>query len=138
MVNSSCPFVCFPSGNAFLLVDLQNHLEPFEESELIKRIDIFIQVHRNSFLLFYLPFSGKRGLQILSDIQCRWIEHVGFSNDLSCDPVCLVKLRWSGVHFNALFDWISVPLSDSFTQKSEFYLYETTMRSSMGCWQSLR
>ncbi|XP_008305530.1 protein SPO16 homolog [Cynoglossus semilaevis] len=63
----------FPlSGNAFLLVDLQNHLEPSEESELIKRIDIFSQVHRNSFLLFYLPFSGKRGLQILSDIQCRF------------------------------------------------------------------
>ncbi|XP_023272285.1 uncharacterized protein C1orf146 homolog [Seriola lalandi dorsalis] len=64
----------FPlSGTAFLLVDPQDLPERFEESGLMERIKKFVQVHRNSFLLLYAPFIGKRELEILSGIQCRFL-----------------------------------------------------------------
>ncbi|XP_031174335.1 uncharacterized protein C1orf146 homolog isoform X2 [Sander lucioperca] len=73
----------FPlSGTAFLLVDPQDLLEHFEESELIKRIKTFVQVHRNSFLLLYAPFNGKKELEILSVIQQRF-----FGSNLRILPV---------------------------------------------------
>ncbi|XP_070816301.1 protein SPO16 homolog [Chaetodon trifascialis] len=60
----------FPlSGIAFLLVDPQDLPESFDESGLIERIQTFIEVHRNSFLLLYSPFNGKKELEILSVIQ---------------------------------------------------------------------
>ncbi|KAF1385969.1 hypothetical protein PFLUV_G00113280 [Perca fluviatilis] len=73
----------FPlSGTAFLLVDPQDLLEHFEESGLIKRIRTFVQVHRNSFLLLYAPFNGKKELEILSVIQLRF-----FGSNLRILPV---------------------------------------------------
>uniref|UniRef100_A0A8C9ZS72 Chromosome 1 open reading frame 146 n=1 Tax=Sander lucioperca TaxID=283035 RepID=A0A8C9ZS72_SANLU len=69
-------------GTAFLLVDPQDLLEHFEESELIKRIKTFVQVHRNSFLLLYAPFNGKKELEILSVIQQRF-----FGSNLRILPV---------------------------------------------------
>ncbi|XP_063746844.1 protein SPO16 homolog [Eleginops maclovinus] len=72
----------FPlSGTAFLLLDPQNPLEHFEESGLIERIKMFVQVHRNSFLLLYAPFNGKKELEILSVLQHR------FSGKLRILPV---------------------------------------------------
>lgn len=58
-------------GVAFLLVDPQDLPERFEESGLTERIKTFVEVHRNSFLLFYAPFNGERELEILSVIQHR-------------------------------------------------------------------
>ncbi|XP_032381028.1 uncharacterized protein C1orf146 homolog isoform X2 [Etheostoma spectabile] len=73
----------FPlSGTAFLLVDPQDLLEHFEESGLIQRIKTFVQVHRNSFLLLYAPFNGKKELEILSVIQLRF-----FGSNLRILPV---------------------------------------------------
>ncbi|XP_034736385.1 uncharacterized protein C1orf146 homolog [Etheostoma cragini] len=73
----------FPlSGTAFLLVDPQDLLEHFEESGLIHRIKTFVQVHRNSFLLLYAPFNGKKELEILSAIQLRF-----FGTNLRTLPV---------------------------------------------------
>ncbi|XP_054459320.1 protein SPO16 homolog isoform X1 [Anoplopoma fimbria] len=73
----------FPlSGTAFLLVDPQDLLEHFEESGLIERIKTFVQVHRNSFLLLYAPFNGKKELEILSVIQHRF-----FGSNLRILPV---------------------------------------------------
>uniref|UniRef100_UPI0037E8199C protein SPO16 homolog n=1 Tax=Semicossyphus pulcher TaxID=241346 RepID=UPI0037E8199C len=73
----------FPlSGTAFLLIDPQDHLEPFEQSGLIERIKMFVQVHRNSFLLLYAPFNGKRELEILAVIQHRF-----FGSNLRILPV---------------------------------------------------
>ncbi|XP_068564019.1 protein SPO16 homolog [Cebidichthys violaceus] len=73
----------FPlSGTAFLLVDPQDLLEHFEESGLIERIKTFVQVHRNSFLLLYAPFNGKRELEVLSVIQHRF-----FGSSLRILPV---------------------------------------------------
>ncbi|AWP11475.1 DUF4580 domain containing protein isoform 3 [Scophthalmus maximus] len=73
----------FPlSGTAFLLIDLHDMLERFEESGLIERITKFMQVHRNSFLLLHAPFNGKRELEILSWIQCRF-----FGGNLRILPV---------------------------------------------------
>ncbi|XP_010771070.1 uncharacterized protein C1orf146 homolog isoform X1 [Notothenia coriiceps] len=63
----------FPlSGTAFLLLDPQDPLEHCEESGLIERIKTFVQVHRNSFLLLYAPFNGKKELEILSVLQDRF------------------------------------------------------------------
>ncbi|XP_075935253.1 protein SPO16 homolog [Anarhichas minor] len=73
----------FPlSGTAFLLVDPQDLLEHFEESGLIERIKTFVQVHRNSFLLLYAPFNGKKELEVLSVIQHRF-----FGSSLRILPV---------------------------------------------------
>nr|XP_046248354.1 protein SPO16 homolog isoform X1 [Scatophagus argus] len=64
----------FPlSGTAFLLVDPQDLPGPFEESGLFERIETFVQVHRNSFLLLYAPFNGRKELDILSAIQHRFL-----------------------------------------------------------------
>ncbi|XP_018525325.1 protein SPO16 homolog [Lates calcarifer] len=73
----------FPlSGTAFLLVDPQDFPEHFEESGLIERIKKFMQVHRNSFVLLYAPFNGKKELELLSGIQCRF-----FGSNLRILPV---------------------------------------------------
>ncbi|XP_034438629.1 uncharacterized protein C1orf146 homolog isoform X1 [Hippoglossus hippoglossus] len=73
----------FPlSGTAFLLVDPQDLPEQFEESGVIEKIKKFTQVHRNSFLLLYAPFTGKKELEILSEIQCRF-----FGSNLRILPV---------------------------------------------------
>ncbi|KAG7464430.1 hypothetical protein JOB18_040045 [Solea senegalensis] len=73
----------FPlSGIAFLLLDTQDVPEHFEESGLTERINKFVQVHRNSFLLLFAPFIGKKELIILSEIQCRF-----FGTNLRILPV---------------------------------------------------
>nr|XP_020465731.1 uncharacterized protein C1orf146 homolog [Monopterus albus]XP_020465732.1 uncharacterized protein C1orf146 homolog [Monopterus albus]XP_020465734.1 uncharacterized protein C1orf146 homolog [Monopterus albus]XP_020465735.1 uncharacterized protein C1orf146 homolog [Monopterus albus]XP_020465736.1 uncharacterized protein C1orf146 homolog [Monopterus albus] len=73
----------FPlSGTAFLLVDPQALPEHFEESGIIEMIKKFVQVHRNSFLLLYGPFNGKKELEILSEIQRRF-----FGRNLRILPV---------------------------------------------------
>ncbi|KAM7012508.1 protein SPO16 homolog isoform 2-T2 [Tautogolabrus adspersus] len=64
----------FPlSGTAFLLVDPQDLPECFEESGLIERINTFVQVHRNSFLLLFAPFNGTREMEIFTVIQHRFL-----------------------------------------------------------------
>ncbi|XP_041791813.1 protein SPO16 homolog [Chelmon rostratus] len=73
----------FPlSGTAFLLVDPQDLQESLEESGLIERIKTFVEVHRNSFLLLYSPFNGKKELEVLSMIQRRF-----FGSNLRILPV---------------------------------------------------
>lgn len=58
-------------GTAFLLVEpeeVQGHLQ---ESGLLEKMDQFVHVHRNSFILLFAPFNGKKELEILSYIQHR-------------------------------------------------------------------
>nr|XP_046248355.1 protein SPO16 homolog isoform X2 [Scatophagus argus] len=59
-----------PGTFIFPLSDLPG---PFEESGLFERIETFVQVHRNSFLLLYAPFNGRKELDILSAIQHRFL-----------------------------------------------------------------
>nr|XP_040039821.1 protein SPO16 homolog isoform X2 [Gasterosteus aculeatus aculeatus] len=73
----------FPlSGTAFLLVDSQDVLGHLEESGLVERIQSFVQVHRNSFLLLYAPFNGEKEMEILSMVQQRF-----FGSNLRILPV---------------------------------------------------
>ncbi|XP_020486320.2 protein SPO16 homolog isoform X2 [Labrus bergylta] len=73
----------FPlSGTAFLLVDPQDLPERLEESGLIERINTFVQVHRNSFLLLFAPFNGTREMEIFTVIQHRF-----FGSNLRILPV---------------------------------------------------
>lgn len=61
----SCP------GTAFLLVDPEDVPGRLEESGLFEKVEKFVQVHRNGFLLLYAPFNGRKELEILSGIQHR-------------------------------------------------------------------
>ncbi|XP_028258877.1 protein SPO16 homolog [Parambassis ranga] len=73
----------FPlSGTAFLLVDPEDLPEPLEGSGLIERINKFVQVHRNSFLLLYAPFNRQKELEVLALIQNRF-----FGSNLKILPV---------------------------------------------------
>lgn len=58
------------------MVDPQDLPERFEDSELIERIKKFVQVHRNSFLLLYAPFNGKKELDMLHVIQSRYMNRL--------------------------------------------------------------
>lgn len=58
-------------GTAFLLVEPEDISGRLQESRLLERIDKFVHVHRNSFILLYAPFNGSKELEILSDIQYR-------------------------------------------------------------------
>lgn len=69
-------------------MDPQDLPERFEDSGLIESIKTFVQVHRNSFLLLYAPFNGKKELEMLHVIQSRYMSR----------PLCYI--------FNLVFfDW---------------------------------
>ncbi|XP_030584141.1 protein SPO16 homolog [Archocentrus centrarchus] len=73
----------FPlSGTAFLLVDSEDLSGPSEDSALTERIEKFVQVHRNCFLLLHAPFDGKKELETLAGIQTRF-----FGSSLRILPV---------------------------------------------------
>ncbi|XP_077440570.1 protein SPO16 homolog [Vanacampus margaritifer] len=75
-----CGSFIFPlSGTAFKLVEPENVQD---EPGLIEQIQKFVQVHRNSFLLLYAPFNGKRQLDMLSLIQQKF-----FGSNLRILPV---------------------------------------------------
>ncbi|MCI4375537.1 hypothetical protein PGIGA_G00110710, partial [Pangasianodon gigas] len=73
----------FPlSGVAFLLITPEEFPEKAECEEFFKRIEKFIQVHRNSFLLLQAPAYGARELEIVSAVQNRF-----FGSNLKVLPV---------------------------------------------------
>ncbi|KAF4079300.1 hypothetical protein AMELA_G00191470 [Ameiurus melas] len=73
----------FPlSGVAFLLITPEGFPEKAECEEFFKRIEKFIQVHRNSFLLLQAPANGARELEIVSAVQNRF-----FGSNLKVLPV---------------------------------------------------
>ncbi|XP_052455469.1 protein SPO16 homolog isoform X3 [Carassius gibelio] len=65
----SSAFVFPMSGTAFLLVTPEEFPAKLENSEFFERIEKFVQVHRNSFLLLQAPVYGKREWEILSSVQ---------------------------------------------------------------------
>ncbi|KAK2858112.1 hypothetical protein Q7C36_006031 [Tachysurus vachellii] len=72
----------FPlSGVAFLLITSEEFPET-ECEEFFKRIEKFLQVHRNSFLLLQAPAYGARELKIVSAVQNRF-----FGSNLKILPV---------------------------------------------------
>ncbi|KAF5893292.1 uncharacterized protein DAT39_017004 [Clarias magur] len=74
----------FPlSGVAFLLITLDEFPEKTDcEDEFFQRIEKFIQVHRNSFLLLQTPACGTREQEIVSVVQHRF-----FGSNLKVLPV---------------------------------------------------
>uniref|UniRef100_A0A672N3K6 Uncharacterized protein n=1 Tax=Sinocyclocheilus grahami TaxID=75366 RepID=A0A672N3K6_SINGR len=64
-------FCC--TGTAFLLVTPEEFPAKPENSELFERIEKFVQVHRNRFLLLQALFYGKREWEILSSVQNRFL-----------------------------------------------------------------
>ncbi|XP_026796874.3 protein SPO16 homolog isoform X2 [Pangasianodon hypophthalmus] len=73
----------FPlSGVAFLLITPEEFPEKAECEEFFRRIEKFIQVHRNSFLLLQAPAYGARELEIVSAVQNRF-----FGSNLKVLPV---------------------------------------------------
>uniref|UniRef100_A0A3B4EJ86 Chromosome 1 open reading frame 146 n=1 Tax=Pygocentrus nattereri TaxID=42514 RepID=A0A3B4EJ86_PYGNA len=73
----------FPlSGTAFMLITPEEFPEKAESTEYFKRIEKFVQVHRNSFLLLQSPVYGTREWQILSAVQKRF-----FGSNLKVIPI---------------------------------------------------
>lgn len=58
-------------GTAFLLIDPGAVSGRMEDSGLTETIKTFTQVHRNCFLLLYVPIIGNKEKGILSEIQHR-------------------------------------------------------------------
>ncbi|KAM3875771.1 protein SPO16 homolog [Diretmus argenteus] len=91
---ASGAFVFPLSGTAFLVVDPQElpgareesgargESGAREESKVLEKIEMFVQVHRNSFLLLHVPFYGEKELDTLSVIQHRF-----FGSNLRILPV---------------------------------------------------
>ncbi|KAK7144718.1 hypothetical protein R3I94_010968 [Phoxinus phoxinus] len=69
----SSSFVFPLSGTAFLLVTLEEFSAKLENTELFERIEKFMEVHRNSFLLLQAPVYGKREWDIFSSVQNRFL-----------------------------------------------------------------
>ncbi|XP_048055700.1 protein SPO16 homolog [Megalobrama amblycephala] len=69
----SSSFVFPLSGTAFLLVTLEEFSCELENTELFERIEKFVHVHRNSFLLLQAPVYGKREWDIFSSVQNRFL-----------------------------------------------------------------
>ncbi|XP_007233672.3 protein SPO16 homolog [Astyanax mexicanus] len=63
----------FPlSGTAFMLITPEEFPEKSESSKFFNRIEKFVQVHRNSFLLLQSPVYGAREWEIVSTVQKRF------------------------------------------------------------------
>ncbi|KAK3557426.1 hypothetical protein QTP70_026644 [Hemibagrus guttatus] len=72
----------FPlSGVAFMLITTEEFPET-ECEEFFSKIEKFIQVHRNSFLLLQAPAYGARELKVVSELQNRF-----FGSNLKILPV---------------------------------------------------
>ncbi|XP_073708604.1 protein SPO16 homolog [Garra rufa] len=69
----SSAFVFPSSGTAFMLVTPEEFPAKLENAEFFERIEKFVQVHRNSFLLLQAPVHGKREWEILSSVQNRFL-----------------------------------------------------------------
>ncbi|XP_043098482.1 protein SPO16 homolog isoform X1 [Puntigrus tetrazona] len=69
----SSSFVSPLSGTAFLLLTPEEFPAKLENAEFLERIEKFVQVHRNSFLLLQAPVYGKREWEILSSVQNRFL-----------------------------------------------------------------
>ncbi|XP_019936225.2 protein SPO16 homolog [Paralichthys olivaceus] len=120
----------FPlSGTAFLLVDSQDLPEPFEESGLIEKIKKFMQVHRNSFLLLYGPVTGRKELDILSGIQCRF-----FGSSLRILPVTNIAEVVEGML--TIAKATSAPHVDNICERMS--LAQTHIVESSPVWQMLK
>ncbi|KAL1022642.1 hypothetical protein UPYG_G00030410 [Umbra pygmaea] len=70
---ASDSFVFPQSGIAFILINPQQLPENLVEAEVFHKIEEFVMVHRNSFLLLQAPFNGKNELDLMSVIQYRFI-----------------------------------------------------------------
>ncbi|KAA0712881.1 hypothetical protein E1301_Tti005038 [Triplophysa tibetana] len=66
-------FVFPTSGTAFLLVTPEEFPTKLENGEVFERVEKFMQVHRNSFLLLQAPVYGIREWEILSSVQNRFL-----------------------------------------------------------------
>ncbi|KAM4629245.1 protein SPO16 homolog [Polymixia lowei] len=106
--------IVFPSsGTAFLFIDPQEFPEDLEGSGLFEKIETFVQVHRNSFLLLLTPLYGKRELDTLLAIQHRF-----FGSNLRILPVrnnaellkgMLTIAKATGKpHADRIQDWLSL------------------------------
>ncbi|XP_043098483.1 protein SPO16 homolog isoform X2 [Puntigrus tetrazona] len=60
-------------STAFLLLTPEEFPAKLENAEFLERIEKFVQVHRNSFLLLQAPVYGKREWEILSSVQNRFL-----------------------------------------------------------------
>ncbi|XP_041063769.1 protein SPO16 homolog [Carcharodon carcharias] len=66
--------IIFPlSGIAFIIVEIQDFCDNSTETKLIDRIEQFVRIHRNSFLLLAAALYGPIEWEILFKIQQRFL-----------------------------------------------------------------
>ncbi|XP_036426235.1 uncharacterized protein C1orf146 homolog [Colossoma macropomum] len=81
-MENDCYCQCFAPGTAFMLITPEEFPEQAENTEFFKRIEKFVQVHRNSFLLLQSPVYGTREWEIVSAAQKRF-----FGSNLKVLPI---------------------------------------------------
>ncbi|XP_067894143.1 protein SPO16 homolog [Heterodontus francisci] len=62
-----------PSGVAFIIVEIQDFCDKSTEAKLIERIEQFVHIHRNSFLLLAAALYGPKEWEILFKLQQRFL-----------------------------------------------------------------
>ncbi|XP_028667274.1 protein SPO16 homolog [Erpetoichthys calabaricus] len=66
--------VIFPlSGVAFMIIDTMEFSDMREEAGVFEKIEKFLHVHRNSFLLLVASLYGEKEWKVLSTIQQRFL-----------------------------------------------------------------
>ncbi|XP_051869193.1 protein SPO16 homolog [Pristis pectinata] len=66
--------IIFPlSGIAFIIIETQDFCDSSAEVKLMKRIEQFVRIHRNSFLLLVAGLYGQKEWDILFKIQLRFL-----------------------------------------------------------------
>ncbi|XP_067315772.1 protein SPO16 homolog isoform X2 [Pseudorasbora parva] len=69
----SSSFVFPLSGTAFLLVTLGEFSAKLEKTDLFEKIEKFVHIHRNSFLLLQAPVYREKEWDIFSSVQNRFL-----------------------------------------------------------------
>ncbi|XP_078075172.1 protein SPO16 homolog [Mustelus asterias] len=64
---------CLTQGIAFIIVEVQDFCDNSAETQLLERIEQFVRIHRNSFLLLAAALYGPKEWEILLKIQQRFL-----------------------------------------------------------------
>ncbi|XP_055497383.1 protein SPO16 homolog [Leucoraja erinacea] len=66
--------IIFPlSGVAFIIIGTQDFCDNSTETKLMERIELFVRIHRNSFLILTAGLYGQKEWDVLFKIQLRFL-----------------------------------------------------------------
>lgn len=107
-----------------MLVDPQD--PQHEESALAEKLNKFVQVHRNCFVLLYAPFNGPKEMETMSLIQHRYTGLLGrMVRVYGAQPVQAQQLNIKIYNYSFYVGSLGATCG--------FYLCETTLTLSKEC-----